>query len=336
MSRQTILTTSFWVALILIYFAFAFNLLPFGTAVLIVFINLGFAAATVYLNSLWGFKKYYREKHNWPYVLFSIVLVIIMAAGLGLMDKIFIGSYIRDLRPRDKPAELVFLRSAFWISMFHLGNTILLLQNRLQDQTVRSNQIHEEKLQTELKLLKAQINPHFLFNALNNIYSLSYMKSDAAPDGILKLSQMLRYVIEDCQEEQVSLDKEVEYIENYIVFQKMKSAENSNVNFSCDGLNRGLTVSPLLFLPFVENSFKFSRIAENDDSAIDIKLSSKDNVIKFSISNSIPLTGRTMKGAGTGIENVKQRLNILYPGEHNLEILKEEDRFTVNLELLPK
>jgi LytS/YehU family sensor histidine kinase len=130
------------------------------------------------------------------------------------------------------------------------------------------------------------------------------------------------------------MTKEVEYIESYIAFQKMKSPENHKIKFDVSTLNMNLQVSPLLFMPFIENSFKYSRVDEFDDAFVDIELSSIDNILHFTISNSIPSNGKPSRGAGTGIENVKQRLEILYPGGHSLYIKESEDKYVVNLELI--
>jgi len=195
----------------------------------------------------------------------------------------------------------------------------------------REKQLQGEKLATELKLLKAQINPHFIFNALNNIYSLSYMKSDHAPESILKLSDMLRYVFYDCSRDRVPLESEFKYIENFTLFQQMKSEEKQNVILNKMIVRGSHEVAPMLFIPFVENAFKYSRIEDLSEASVIITLEDKDEDIIFDIQNSVPLTGKVKSGNGMGLKNVRNRLNIVYPDKYELKIEDLEDKFHVTL-----
>jgi LytS/YehU family sensor histidine kinase len=191
----------------------------------------------------------------------------------------------------------------------------------------------EEKLQTELQLLKAQINPHFLFNALNNIYSLTYMKSEHAPESVLKLSEMLRYVLEDCTMEKVPIKNEVDYMQNLIGFYKMKSPGKRKIKFTSHIENMDIRIAPMLFIPFIENSFKYSRIEEDKNGYINIDLNETAGKVLFTIENSIFSARKIMNGSGKGIMNVQQRLNIIYPGKHKLTIDEREGNYTVKLEI---
>ena len=179
--------------------------------------------------------------------------------------------------------------------------------------------------------MKAQINPHFIFNALNNIYSLTYTKSENAPDSILKLSQMLRYVLEECSYDRVSLNSEIEYIENFIGFQRMKSPNEQDIIFKNNSVDANKLIAPMLFIPFIENSFKYSKIEDTEGAFVYIRLDSDQQNVSFEIRNSIPDSVHIRPGAGMGIENVKQRLNIIYPGNHTLEIREENHEYCVNL-----
>lgn len=191
----------------------------------------------------------------------------------------------------------------------------------------------EEKLQTELQLLKAQINPHFLFNALNNVYSLTYMKSDKAPDSVLKLSDMLRYVIEDCSHEKVVLRNEISYMENLIDFYKMKSPGKRKVDFTRKVDNMDVHIAPMLFIPFIENSFKYSRIEEDKAGFISIFLQEASGKLHFTIRNSIFQERTILNGSGKGIDNVKQRLDIIYPQKYELKTGEKDNTYMVDLEI---
>jgi len=242
--------------------------------------------------------------------------------------------YALARKPIVKPWITLFIRNFFWMVFLVMISSFYMLQIRLREQEDLSKQVTEEKLNTEVKLLKSQINPHFLFNALNNIYSLSYLKSDKAPESILKLSAMLRYVIEDCREETVSLKSEIQYIENYIAFQKIKAQDDINVLFNYKYINNTLKIPPLLLIPFIENSFKYSKIEEFPKAYINITIKTpEENTVDFLIRNSVPPLAKAKSGTGTGINNVKQRLDILYPGKYALDINESEKNFEVYLKL---
>ncbi len=193
--------------------------------------------------------------------------------------------------------------------------------------------LKSENLQSELKFLKSQINPHFLFNALNNIYTLSILKSDKAPEMILKLSEMLRYIIYDCNEEVVLLGKELNYIRNYIALQKLKD-ENINVDLNLGKNNTELRIAPMILMPFIENSFKHSKIEDTKKGWIKIDMVTEDNILQITIGNSLPGRKYTKdKFGGVGLENVKRRLELTYPNKHELNISSDEKSFTVKLNI---
>jgi len=203
----------------------------------------------------------------------------------------------------------------------------------LNQQIRRNKIISEEKLQTELQLLKSQINPHFLFNALNNVYSLAYTRSPKAPESILRLSDMLRYVIEECSREFVSISSEIAYMENLMDFYKMKSPGKRKIKFVHDVDNPSIPIAPLLFIPFIENAFKYSRIEEDPAGHIHVSLEEKNKKLVFNIQNSVFSERTILKGSGQGIANVRQRLEIIYPGRHTLKIEQDELNYTVELKI---
>lgn len=191
-----------------------------------------------------------------------------------------------------------------------------------------------EKLQNELKLLKSQINPHFLFNSLNNIYTLAGIDSNRTQKSIINLSDMLRYVLYECDQETVPLKKEVEYIENYLKLFALKSSKNYPISTKLNIENNSIPVAPMLFIPFVENAIKHSNIDDRENSFINIKINADADTINFEIENSKPQKV-IIKDAvgGIGLENVKKRLAILYPEKHDLEISETDTNFRVNLHL---
>lgn len=334
MNNKTTLQIIFWGLIIGILFGMASFVMPIRLALTSTFSNVICLALTFYLNTVVLFPKFYKTTNSGTYFLACCILVILGTVLMVELDIQFVASkgnfakHVKNLR------LVIASRNVFWQILMVMTGTVYLIQRQLREQSVLSKEIQEEKLQTELKLLKSQINPHFLFNALNNIYSLSYMKSEVAPESILKLSNMLRYVIEDCVTEFVPLQLEVEYMNNYIMFQKMKSPDVQSVVFNVKLEGDPVKVAPLLYIPFIENSFKYSKIEDFENAFITIDISTDEvGKVFFSIVNSVPPIGKARSGAGTGIKNVKHRLEILYPNRHILTIRDEENKFTVKLEI---
>lgn len=191
-----------------------------------------------------------------------------------------------------------------------------------------------ENIETELKFLKSQINPHFLFNSLNNIYALSAIDSQKTQASILYLSDMLRYVLYECEKPKVSIEKEITYIEDFIKLYKLKSSKLYPIktNFSID--NPHLQIIPMLLIPFVENAFKHSNIHNVFDSFITIDIQTKGEMIVFEIENSLnkePISKDEV--GGIGIRNVQKRLSLLYPESHELLITERPNSFKVALKI---
>ena len=211
---------------------------------------------------------------------------------------------------------------------------LTLLKNEKLEQEKEANALKSENLETELKFLKSQINPHFLFNALHNIYTLSYIKSDLAPEMILKLSDMLRYILYDCTAEQVSLSKEINYLKNYVELQQLK-AEDADVTLKiAENIPQNIAIAPMLMVPFLENSFKHGKIEDTEQGWIRAQLDWQMPYVTFKVENSVPETDFTKdKVGGIGIANVKRRLELLYKDKHTLEIREEEQEYQVHLRI---
>ena len=200
-----------------------------------------------------------------------------------------------------------------------------------EEETILSNNIN---LENELKLLKSQINPHFLFNSLNNIYTLAGIDSNKTQKSIINLSDMLRYVLYECDQETVLLKKEIEYIENYLKLFALKSSKTYPISTEFNISNNSITIAPMLLIPFIENALKHSNIESFNGSFINIKINADANEINFEVENSLPKTNFTKdEVGGIGLENVKKRLAILYPEKHQLIVSENENSFYVKLNL---
>lgn len=193
-------------------------------------------------------------------------------------------------------------------------------------------------LKNELKLLRRQINPHFLFNALNNLYALIQLQPQKAGEFVLKLSDMLRYVTYDCQQERVSIHKEVNYIQNYIYLQQWKDARLEQLEVNIDPNLPDLEIEPMLLLPFIENAFKHSYNNQQPEKRwINLKLYYHHNILIFTVENSLSPVDTTEEipdeYMGIGIENVQKRLELLYSNRHQLQIEQQTDSFRLELTL---
>jgi len=193
-------------------------------------------------------------------------------------------------------------------------------------------QVEKNKKEIELKFLKSQLNPHFLFNSLNSIYSLSTIKSDDAPEAILKLSDLMRYMLEESSEEKVLLSKELNFISNYFDLQSLRIGDNTHVTLDINGGVSSQKIAPLLLISYIENAFKFGT-DKNGHTYIKISISVADNILAFKCENVIGEAPFSSKKVGIGIKNTKKRLNLLYADKHSLLVETKDDKFVVNLNL---
>jgi two-component system LytT family sensor kinase len=205
-------------------------------------------------------------------------------------------------------------------------------QLRLAQQ--RALQAEADKAKAELSFLKAQINPHFLFNTLNNIYALAATKSEHTAESIMKLSNIMRYVTDDVREEYVPLEDEIAFIGDYIDLQRLRLGDKMNVNFVVSGQPEGKKIAPLILMTFIENVFKYG-VSSHDPSGIDIRLAVTNAAIGFFCQNKLYETKRQAEstGMGIGIANTTQRLDHLYAGKYELKIDTENGKYTVQLVL---
>jgi LytS/YehU family sensor histidine kinase len=191
-----------------------------------------------------------------------------------------------------------------------------------------------EKQSGELALLRSQINPHFLFNTLNNIYSLVYKKSEDAPEAVMKMSSIMRYMLYDATTDKVLLEKEIEYLKSFIELEKLRIRHKDFVELNISGNVEGRTIAPMLLIPFVENAFKHGTRTVTTPG-IRINLSIGEHQIMFDVSNHVRKQGTINKDkiGGIGLTNIRRRLNLLYPGKHQLEISTTDDLYNVHLTL---
>lgn len=199
----------------------------------------------------------------------------------------------------------------------------------------KKTQLEKEKLQSELNFLKLQINPHFLFNSLNNIYSLCYKKSDTAAPMIAKLSKILRYLIYDCQEAKVFLSKEIDMLKNFIDLNMLKIGEERNIDFYTEGIENNHKIAPLILITYLENAFKHGNIVLEKTAWINIQCIVEDNIMEFNVSNSFTDNIIVQKDIpnGIGLINTKKQLELIYQDKYTLDITQGEKEYKVSLRI---
>ncbi|MBL4648198.1 MAG: histidine kinase [Aureispira sp.] len=279
------------------------------------------------------------------YLLFVIGSIIFITIWVGLTYLVFSyafqsGYWISPIEFRD----VGYFRSVprveyLWTGRISLSGLNVFFISILyfyaeQDKllTQRMWALEHEKVQAEVKLLRMQINPHFLFNALNNIYAQAVLEESKVADSIHKLSGLLRYTLYDCDIDEVSLMREIEYIDNYIDLQELKEPALENIDFRVEGNITQAKIAPMLLISFIENGFKHGNIRKGGWIRIELKASSTE--LLFKCTNSITTTKQQKDPAsGIGLKNVKKRLNLNYTNRHQLTINKSEHQFEIILKL---
>lgn len=299
-------------------------------------------AVVVLINLTVLLPRFFFRKQYGLYALSSIALVVVV---LLLLEWSLMPWY-EWLHPRFERrggspsfrrgdfSNLRLLGRSFPVFISLLGSTLFEMAVYANRREKEAAQLQKEKLETEIKFLRSQINPHFLFNAMNNIYTLSVVKDDQTPDYLLKLSDMLRYVLYECNAERVPLHREIDYIKNYIDLQLLKDSQGLNVQTELDETQPNLLLAPMLFIPFIENAFKHSKIEDLERGWIRIKLQVIADQVWFEVRNSLPVAAFSKdKTGGIGLANVRRQLELIYPGRHELFAEQRADEFFVSLKI---
>lgn len=273
-------------------------------------------------------KLYFKQRY---FLFFSIVIVCFFLIPYipGMFINItYDNSVVNEFpQPRLPGGVYTFLRSFLqFIIVFTLSFMIKIY--------FKWKKTEAEKLTTELSFLKAQINPHFLFNTLNSIYSLSIAKSDSTPDAIVMLANMMRYVITDVNENFVDLEKEVAYIRDYIELQKVRLAPTVKLSYTLSVIGEGQKIAPMTLIPFIENAFKYG-VNSDEPSNICINLYVKNKRLQMEVINTkVFFKEDALVKTGVGLENTRTRLNLIYPGNHELSVIDGKEEFEVKLNIM--
>ncbi|MDB5229788.1 MAG: hypothetical protein JWN76_593 [Chitinophagaceae bacterium] len=289
-----------------------------------IFINL-ILMAYFYFNAYVLIPGYLNKRKARQYSVYTLLSFVAVVVGIYDLRTLAFGGHM-TLR--------------FPINSFFTALTVLALSSAyrfLIDRTEAERKLRErenETLKTELSFLRSQISPHFMFNVLNNIVALSRSQNHLVEGALIRLSNLMRYMLYESDEKKVLLENEVDYLKNYIELQQMRFGNDVQINFNCEGETSEYYIEPMLLIPFVENAFKHGiGIIENPE--INIDLSVENNRLTFVVSNNYNDTDNNSKdnNSGIGLTNVSRRLNLLYPDCHVLNITKDNDRYTVHLSI---
>jgi two-component system, LytTR family, sensor kinase len=274
----------------------------------------------------WLINHFFKKRKWLFYVSGLLALIAFLSPFKTFAERLF----------KESKGDVEYLYQAFttvltiiFVTAVHYGYKGIMLQIQLE-------KTKNQQAQAELKLLQSQVNPHFLFNTLNNIYAQSLVHPPKAGDMLVQLGDLMRYQVESAKKNEVSIEAEIGFIENYLALERKRLIDTIKTNFSLKIAEevdiKMLKIPPMLFIPFIENAYKHG-ISADDDNFIFIDLNISSRTISFKIENKIPLKKRDIISTKTGLENIKKRLNLLYLDKHHLTMTTNNHIYNVQLEI---
>ena len=302
-----------------------------------------FPAFAVYFNLYFLIPRYLQKGRYGLYIFFMALVII--ASSFLIVPGYFLSAWLAGTNAKKmwgmtgdwnsfyNAAKTEPLKST--IAAITLGMSIKLTKNWIETQR-RQQALEKEKLETELKFLKYQFNPHFLFNSINSIFFLIHKNPDMASASLAKFSELLRHQLYECNDQQIPLSKEVTYLENFIELEKLRQNPNLRVNVNIDeGYSTGIGIAPFVLMTFVENAFKHVSKNKTEPNWINIDLALTGMQLSFIVSNSAGKNESrdVVNYGGIGLKNVQRRLDLVYPDQYQLDIQDNTDNFSVKLDL---
>ncbi len=302
-----------------------------------------FPALAVYFNLYFLIPRYLEKKRYGWYFLFLALTII--ASSLLIVPGYYLCAWVAGSNAK----KMFGLTN--WISFYQaarqeplkntiaaitLGMSIKLTKNWIETRR-RQQELEKEKLETELKFLKYQFNPHFLFNSINSIFFLIHKNQDMASSSLAKFSELLRHQLYECNDELIPITKEIAYLQNFIELEKLRQSPDLKIDFEVSGVDHysDLGIAPFILMTFVENAFKHVSHDKDRENSIDIRLKIAQKKLFADIVNTTSADdGRqVISYGGIGLKNVQRRLDLVYPGNYVLDILRQPERFAVKLQL---
>jgi len=312
------------------------------------YINAAFYGVIFYVNYIWLVPKFFFRKNKLPYFALAAVLLVVVYFLITFFSDVLrnpererhiaeaVEKLMKDKVIQRPPFRLIHIYYFILISVIITGFSIglkVIEQHSISEK--RQKELEKEKLNSELAFLKNQVSPHFFFNTLNNIYSLIEINTDDAQGAVLKLSKLMRYLLYESEHGKTNLDNEISFMKHYIDLMKLRLSPKVELKVDLPENESNLEIPPLLFIPFIENAFKHG-ISYREKSFIHISMVVENDRVKFLCVNS--LGQHTEKNedenhSGIGLENVRKRLNLIFPDKHNLVIEPSDTDFRVLLEI---
>jgi two-component system LytT family sensor kinase len=300
-----------------------------------------FAVPVMLLNVKVLMPYFFVKKRVWFYFPVLVLIIAPLLYPYNELTKIFYYNEPEILKEHGFRFGRIGI--FIWMQLRHVTvMSLVLIIRRLVFARESIEELEKEKKLYELDLLKSQLNPHFYFNTLNNLYALALSKSEKTPECILQLSKLMEYVIYDCKNNLVKLSKELDFIKNYIALEKLryesdvkinlKYIENSQIDNTSDNIinNKEFYIIPMILIQFVENAFKHG-LSKNPDAFVDINIEINDDKLNFEISNSFDDINQ--EKSGIGLENTRRRLDLYYPNKYKLEINQNSNIYNVKLQI---
>ncbi|CAL2082219.1 sensor histidine kinase [Tenacibaculum sp. 190524A02b] len=336
--------TLFWVVVFLFYTTSAYKRFSSIEELLITyFFHVLFQVLIAYSILHIIIPRYRKNKSIWQGIIsflliFFIINVFYATVWMFYLERVYVDCYVtykkmygeQSFLDRITDWKSIYIR----LPIFYLPSLFFLVALKFYEKAYYQSKISEQKKIDELKVLRHQLNPHFLFNTLNNLYSLAVEKSDKTPEVIAKLSGMLDYMLYGCDDTFVPIYKEVDLIENYLALEQIRYEDRAKISFT-NNIQEVVKIAPLLLLTFIENAFKHGVKHELDIAEVSLTLATNKKNILFTIFNTKPIMGTSKSPLkkSIGLKNVEKQLSLIYPNAYTLTIEDNPDSFFITLEL---
>ena len=288
-----------------------------------------FQSIPFYITIYYLFPQFLYQRRNGMFVLLFLSLIVLASLGLSVVLYFMLAPYVPEIA--NNPSSVFQISILSIALMVGALSAVKLTLDKLRSDKI-NQQLDKQRLESELQYLKAQVNPHFLFNAINSVYFLIKKNPDMAAETLIKLSDLLRFQLYDCTDEKIPIEKETEYLKNFVELEKIRKGDKVKVNFDIVEGTNGFAVAPFMLIPFLENAFKHVSTFSDKENFIHIQFSKEGGKFKTAFRNTSDNLVRYEVG-GIGLKNVKRRLDLLYPGKHGLFIKEASGIFTVELTL---
>ncbi len=322
--KDFLIHLSIWIGIIFISSLIVFKVRD--TLLYDKYAEIGFYILFFYINYIFLVPRLLLKKKN---LYYFISVVILFLVSLIILPEIF-----PPIRKINHPSgkEILYIRKAITLLALLISGTMFRIFTEWSKNENVKKEIESQKTVAELQLLKNQLNPHFLFNSLNSIYSLTSKKSNDAPEAVITLSELLRYMLYRTNDDFVKLNNELDYIQNYLKLQRLRIANNENVTLNIHGNITNQKIRPLLLISFIENAFKYGTDFKGN-TMVDIDIYIDKNEFKFNCINLIGNSKKDDDNSGIGLKNTKERLELLYPEKHELIVENDGEYFKLFLTL---